>query len=226
MEELKRQKEMLIEHLVSIGVIRSKHVLEAFRRVPREDFVLEEYRYEAYSDRPLPTLRGQTMSAPHMNAILLEELELMQGHRVLEVGTGTGYQAALIAEIVGEEGLVVTIERIKSLYEIAKKNLSRYRNVIVLRADGLEGCERYKPYDRILIATTVEEIPKKLLEQLKPGGVMVLPIYRGFRDERLVKVRKDFSGRIKKEYLMPVAFVHAKRGKEERKITLLFFLPR
>ena len=212
------RKRELLERYEKHGIVRSEEVKKAFLKVPREEFVLDPYKPYAYDDRPLPTLRGQTMSAPHMHLILLEALELRRGMKVLEVGTGTGYQAALIAEIVGPEGKVITIERIRELAKIAEENLKRlgYKNVKVIRGDGLKGYPPEAPYDRILITAAVKEIPKALIEQLKPTGILVAPVIEDYRNQRLIRIRKTPEGRIKKERLMPVLFVEAREGIEKR----------
>ena len=216
-EYLERRKRELLERYIRTGIVKSEDVIRAFLKVPREEFVLPNYKMYAYDDTPLPTVKGQTISAPHMALILLEALDLKPGMKVLEVGTGTGYQAALMAEIVGEKGLVVTIERIKELAEIARKNLERlgYKNVIVVWGDGLKGYPKYAPYDRILLATAVEEIPKELREQLKVGGKLVAPVIeRGLRGQSLMVFEKTPEG-IRKKKLMDVIFVVAKEGVEE-----------
>jgi len=180
------KREQLIENLRKEGIIRSEKVEKAFRRVPRELFVPEEYREYAYFDEPLPIGYGQTISAPHMVAIMTEELSFEIGWRVLEVGTGSGYQSAIIAEIVApsEEprerwGHVFTVERIKPLAEKARENLKRAgygERVTVLVGDGSLGYPEASPYDGIIVTAAAPRIPEALIEQLKPGGRLVIPV--------------------------------------------------
>jgi len=180
------KKEQLIENLKKEGIIRSEKVEKAFRRVPRELFVPEEYREYAYFDEPLPIGYGQTISAPHMVAIMTEELNPEIGWRVLEVGTGSGYQSAIIAEIVApsEEprerwGHVFTVERIKPLAERARENLKRAgygERVTVLVGDGSLGYPEASPYDGIIVTAAAPKVPEALIEQLRPGGRLVIPV--------------------------------------------------
>ncbi|AAB91197.1 protein-L-isoaspartate O-methyltransferase [Archaeoglobus fulgidus] len=169
----------------------SEKVYNAIKKVPRHLFVPERYRTMAYVDTPLPIGYGQTISAPHMVAIMCELLDLREGERVLEIGTGCGYHAAVTAEIVGKRGLVVSVERIPELAEIAKRNLSAlgYENVVVIVGDGSLGYEPMAPYDKIYVTASAPDIPKPLLEQLKIGGKMVIPI--GETTQFLYVVERD-----------------------------------
>lgn len=183
----------------------SEKVYNAIRRVPRHLFVPERYRSEAYVDVPLPIGFGQTISAPHMVGIMCELLELKEGEKVLEVGTGCGYHAAVTAEIVGKSGLVITIERIPELAEMAKNNLSLlgYDNVVVIVGDGSAGYPEMAPYDKIYVTAAAPEVPEPLLEQLKNGGKMVIPI--GETYQMLYVIEKD--GEIRKRSWGAVRFV-------------------
>ncbi|MEM0350362.1 MAG: protein-L-isoaspartate O-methyltransferase [Archaeoglobaceae archaeon] len=156
----------------------SEKVYNAIKKVPRHLFVPERYRNEAYVDTPLPIGYGQTISAPHMVAIMCELLDLREGEKVLEIGTGCGYHAAVTAEIVGKSGLVVSIERIPELAEMAKRNLSSlgYDNVLVIVGDGSLGYPEMAPYDKIYVTAAAPDIPRPLIEQLKTGGKMVIPV--------------------------------------------------
>ncbi len=215
-EELLRRKKRLLEALRAEGIIRSERVYKAMMRVPREEFVPEHLRCHAYDDNPLPIGYGQTISAPHMVAMMCEEAQLEPGHKVLEVGTGSGYHAAVIAEIVAPSdeprekwGRVITIERIPELAERARKTLERLGygdRVKVVVGDGSKGYPEEAPYDRIIVTAAAPDIPKPLIEQLKPGGIMVIPI--GDRVmQHLYVVRKKRDGSIEARPVTPCLFV-------------------
>lgn len=172
------EREELIERLIRWGYLSKPEVIRAFRSVLRHEFVPPHLREYAYLDQPLPIGHGQTISAPSMIAIMLESLDLEPGHSALEIGTGSGYNAALLAEIVGEEGKVVSLEIIAELAEFGRSNLRRmgYGRVQVLVRDGARGYEEEGPWDRILVTACAPEMPKPLLEQLKVGGKIGAPI--------------------------------------------------
>lgn len=185
----------------------SDRVYKAIKKVPRHLFVPERYKTEAYVDTPLPIGYGQTISAPHMVAIMCELLDLQEGDNVLEVGTGCGYHAAVVAELVGKKGKVISIEYISELAEVAKANLSAlgYDNVVIIVGDGSKGYEPEAPYDKIYVTASAPDIPKPLIEQLKPGGKMVIPV--GDTVQWLLIVEKDEKGDIKKKNWGSVRFV-------------------
>jgi len=176
-------------------------------RVPRHKFVPEYAQSTAYIDTPLEIGNGQTISAPHMVAIMCELLELSEGNKVLEIGAGSGYNAAVMAELVGKKGRIYTVERIEPLVNFARKNLEKtgYENVTVLLEDGSMGYSKYAPYDRITVTCAAPDIPEPLLEQLKPGGIMVIPV--GTHSQELIRVKKDSEGKIHKEREGGVIFV-------------------
>ncbi|NWF96104.1 MAG: protein-L-isoaspartate(D-aspartate) O-methyltransferase [Candidatus Thorarchaeota archaeon] len=212
---LAKEKEHLIQRLKASGYLRSEDVERDMRRVPREEFVLPEMRDEAYRDTPLPLFHGQTISAPHMCAIMCEGLGLKVGLTVLEVGTGSGYHAALCAEIVSPEGAskpghVYTVEIVKPLVDFATANLSRcgYKErVTVIHGDGGKGLEEKAPFDRILVAAAAPDIPRPLIQQLRPGGILLIPVGpRGFYQE-LLFVEKDLDSRVTRKNWGGVAFV-------------------
>jgi len=184
----------------------SEKVSKAMLKVPRHVFI-PEYASEAYNDYPLPIGYEQTISAPHMVAIMCELLDLKEGEKVLEVGTGSGYHAAVVAEIVGEKGKVISIERIPELAERAKRTLESLgiKNVNVIVGDGSKGYEEEAPYDKIYVTAAAPDIPKSLIEQLKNGGKMVIPI--GDYVQYLYVVEKDKTGKITKKNWGPVRFV-------------------
>lgn len=196
------RKERLIESLRNYV---SDRVVEAMSRVPRELFVPEELRPMAYEDRPLPIGHGQTISAPHMVAIMCDLLDLQEGMKVLEVGGGCGYHAAVMAELVGPSGHVYSVERIPELVEVARRNLEKagYRNVSMILGDGTLGYGEQAPYDRISVAASAPDIPEPLKEQLRPGGRMVIPV--GSYSQDLLVVTKNHEIRV--ERAMGVVFV-------------------
>ena len=202
-------KEELIRKLVLEGYIRRKEVEEAFRRVPREEFVPDELRHVAYEDRPLPIGHGQTISAPHMVAYMVEAAEIGRGDKVLEVGTGSGYHAAIMAELVGPEGHVYTIERVKELAEAAAERLARLGysdRVTVYLGDGSKGLPEQAPFDKIVVTAAAKGVPKELIEQLKEGGIMVIPVEEAPGYQVLYRIKKEKGGKIKIEKLLPVMY--------------------
>lgn len=176
--DYEESRQRLIDALARHGV--SGAVLAAMLRVKRHLFVPPHLREQAYSDYPLPIGEGQTISAPHMVALMCDYLDLEQGEQVLEIGAGSGYHAAVIAELLGEAGRVYSIERIPWLVDFAQQNLARagYRNVTVHQGDGTLGFPEQAPYDKISVTCAAPDLPHPLLEQLKPGGRMVIPIGR------------------------------------------------
>lgn len=185
-----------MEKLKLEGIIRSKEIEDAFLKVPRELFVWPRHKSEAYFDTPLPLGNtGQTISAPHMVAIMLEELKISSGMKVLEIGTGSGYNAALLAELVKPDGEVITIERLEELIEFASKKLKEagYSEIVkIVHGDGTLG---YPPratneiYDRIIVTAAAPKPPRYLISQLKDGGIMLIPIgTRGYQE--LIRIYK------------------------------------
>ncbi|NOY10636.1 MAG: protein-L-isoaspartate(D-aspartate) O-methyltransferase [Archaeoglobi archaeon] len=206
MDEYFERRKRMVERLKDELKISEK-VAKAMLEVPRHLFVPPHMRREAYNDYPLPIGYGQTISAPHMVAIMCDLLDLKEGERVLEVGTGSGYHAAVVSRIVGEEGLVVTVERIPELAETAKKIYESlgYDNIKVVVGDGSVGYEELAPYDKIYVTASAPKIPVKLLAQLKNGGRMVIPV--GDFVQHLYVVDKDEYGRVKKRSWGAVRFV-------------------
>jgi protein-L-isoaspartate(D-aspartate) O-methyltransferase len=187
--------------------ISEEKVRKAMLRVPRHKFVPEYERKEAYIDEPIEIGYGQTISAPHMVAIMCELLELSEGHKVLEIGSGSGYNAAVMGELVGKSGHVYTVERIEPLVHFARENLKEtgYNNVTVILEDGSMGYSRYAPYDRIIVTCAAPRIPEPLLEQLKPGGILVIPV--GNYSQELIRIKKNSESKIHKEKKGGVVFV-------------------
>ncbi len=200
------QKSRLLEYWKKNFRFREAE-LEAFEEVDRALFVPESIRELAYQDTPLPLLRGKTISQPTTVMIMTNLLELEPGERVFEVGTGSGYQAAIIAKIVGEKGKVITTEIIPELVGFAKQNLKRagIRNVEVHELDGSKGMIREAPFDKIIITAACKEFPKPLIEQLKAGGIIVAPV--GNREEQeMVRGVKQKDGKLSLEFLGPFVF--------------------
>ncbi|AEK18994.1 protein-L-isoaspartate O-methyltransferase [Methanococcus maripaludis] len=196
----------VIENLISRGYIKKQSVIDALLSVPRHKFISKSMERYAYVDGPLEIGYGQTISAIHMVGIMCEELDLDEGQNVLEVGTGSGYHAAVVSEIVGESGKVTTIERIPELFENSKKTLSElgYNNVEVVLGDGTKGYLENAPYDRIYVTASGPEVPKALFEQLNDGGILLAPV--GAHFQTLMRYTK-INGSISKEKLLEVAFV-------------------
>ena len=194
------RKKAMVRRLKSAGYIKTAEVERAMEAVPRELFLPADMIDEAYVDSPQPIGRGQTISAPHMVAIMSEELELAPGQKVLEIGGGSGYHAAVTAELVKPDGRVFTIERIPDLVEAARSNLTRagYSGLVeVVLGDGSKGLPEKAPFDRIFVACGAPDVPSPLVGQLAEKGVMLVPA--GSRScQDLIKVRKR-NGRISHE---------------------------
>jgi protein-L-isoaspartate(D-aspartate) O-methyltransferase len=181
-------------------------VLDAIRTVPRHEFVPPHRQSEAYANRPLPIGHGQTISQPSLVAVMTDLLHVDRDSRVLEIGTGSGYQAAVLAALVQH---VYSIEIIPALAEVARERLQRlgYTNTTVRTGDGYYGLEAHAPFDAIIVTAAASHIPPPLLRQLKPGGRMVIPVGSSFLTQHLMLVHKDQEGRVKTRQVLPVAFV-------------------
>ncbi len=172
------QRERLVNDLSRNGYIRTESVKKAFLSVPRDVFVPGFLKRYSYVDTPLDIGQGQTISAPHMVAIMCEALDIKKGQRILEVGAGSGYHAAIVAHLIGETGTVYTIERFESLVKKAKENLKQIgcTNVIVETGDGSCGLPCYQPYNRIYVTCAAPCIPQPLIDQLGDSGKLLIPI--------------------------------------------------
>lgn len=202
----------LVRDLINQGVITSEVVERAMLTVPREEFLPNYLRLYAYEDYPLEVMYGQTISAPHMVAMMCELLNLKPGVKVLEVGTGTGYHAAVVAEAMGRKGQVYTMEYYPGLALYAVQNLARLGYLDVVRVfigDGSKGLPQYAPFDRILVTAAAPKVPPKLIEQLSDDGIMVIPLEEGRIHQVLYVVTKE-GGSVKMKPIIYVSFVKMK----------------
>jgi protein-L-isoaspartate(D-aspartate) O-methyltransferase len=205
-EELEARKQRMVsEHLMARG-IRDPAVLKAMREVPREAFLPPVMKRFAYDDGPLPIEAGQTISQPFMVAYMIEALELSGKERVLEIGTGSGYAAAVLSRCAAE---VFTVERLPVLAESAGIRLQAlgYRNVLVKLGDGTLGWQDHAPYHAIVVTAGAPEVPGELLEQLSPQGRLVIPVGPTPHLQTLVRMRRIAEDKFQREELCPVRFV-------------------
>ncbi len=169
----------LVDFLKRSGVLYDEDVERAMRAVDRKLFVPAERARAAYEDTPIPTAHGQTISAPHMVAIMTQHLAPSMGMNVLEIGAGSGYQAAILSEMVGEFGHITAIERVPELARLSKQRLSGYGNIDVVTGDGSKGYPQKAPFDRIVVSCAATKAPRALLGQLSDSGRMLVPINHG-----------------------------------------------
>ena len=196
----------LIDQMKASGYLRSGEVEQALREVRREDFIPVNKKEWAYLDRPLEIEKGQTISQPSTVVVMLEALKVGPGQKILEIGTGSGWQAGLLSKLVGKEGQVFTMERIHSLHESSKLKLKNYANVFVVLGDGTLGLPKQAPFDRIIVTAAAPEIPDPLREQLKVGGVMVIPLGDKYTQQVQI-ITKPREGVIERKALGLFAFV-------------------
>ena len=201
-------KERLINELIDYGYLKTPAIISAFRKVPRENFVEKELIKQAYVNEPLPIRDGQTISQPLTVAAMTEALKPISGMKILEFGAGSGYQAAILAEIV-KPAKIITLERKLLLADFAKNNLEKsgIKNVAVIYGDGADGWAEEAPYDRIIVTASAREIPAVLINQLADHGRMVIPV-----GDEMILIEKNSE--IKKTFLGNYAFVPLLKGKE------------
>ena len=201
-----RLRKLMIKNQLQSRGIRDDAVLEVMRSVERHNFVPENYRDRAYSDGPLPIGHGQTISQPYIVAFMTEQLQVSSQHKILEIGTGSGYQAAILGELAKH---VFTIEIIPELAEGAKNILNHlsYKNITVRAGDGYKGWPEEAPFERIMVTAAPAEVPQTLVDQLAPGGRMILPVGAQFLVQYLWVIEKDDQGTVTKEKILPVRFV-------------------
>lgn len=205
--DFRRQRRDMVKNQLMRRGINDPLVLAAMGSVPRESFVSTEYHHLAYKDSPLPIGYGQTISQPYIVAYMIQAMEIQNPAEasVLEIGTGLGYEAAVLSKFTRH---VYTVERVPELAAQAEQNLLalNYTNISVSRGDGGYGWQKYAPYDAIIVAAASPEIPPPLVAQLKPGALLVIPVGKPGK-QKLWRVRRTFGNRILREPLIPVAFV-------------------
>ena len=199
-------RERMVERQIAARGIRDPMILDAFRHVPREEFVSSQYVRQVYGDHPLPIEAGQTISQPYIVALMIEAAGIEPGDRVLEVGAGSGYAAAVMSRIAAE---VIAIERKPELAAIATERMQRlgHDNVTIVLGDGTRGCPEHAPFDAILAAASGSHVPQPLVDQLVEGGRLVMPVGSQAWAQQLVKITKLADGRTEREDLGGVRFV-------------------
>jgi len=200
------EREAMVERQLKRRGIAERHILDAFMAVPREEFVSGEYAHLAYGDHPLPIEAGQTISQPYIVALMIQAAAIRASDKVLEVGAGSGYAAAVISRIAGK---VIGIERQCELVSIASERMLRlgYANVHIAEGDGTRGWPKEAPFDAILAAASGSHVPKALIEQLADGGRIVMPLGSPGGIQELIKVSKGSGGELNRENLGAVRFV-------------------
>lgn len=213
MADFSKRREQMIQRYLRAGYIKSDSMAEAVRRVPREEFMDPAYVDYAYVDKPFPIPGDgkQTISAPYMYPVFYEPLNLVKGNRVLEIGAGSGYGAALARQLVGSTGLVVSIEINETTFGFARENLDRtgYGDVVLVHGDGSLGYPEEAPYDAICVTAACPAIPRPLIEQLGALGRLMAPVGGSYSiyGQDLVLLEKDADGVIDERILMKVSYV-------------------
>ena len=213
-KEMTDQRERMVDRQIERRGIENPRVLQALRDVKRHLFVEPEDVTSAYEDHPLPIGHGQTISQPYIVALMTEVIDPQPADRVLEIGTGSGYQAAVLSRLVEH---VFTIEIVEALGEAAQTRLKNlgYQNVSVKVGDGYKGWPEHAPFDKIVVTAAPPEVPQALVDQLAPGGCMVVPVGTTFQE--LLLVEKSKGGEISKRVITGVRFVPMVKGKDETK---------
>jgi protein-L-isoaspartate(D-aspartate) O-methyltransferase len=214
-DHFKNQRELMVENQLAQRGIKDKSVLEAMRKVPRHLLVPEKVRKYAYDDMPLPIGEGQTISQPYIVALMTELIKPQKNMKVLEIGTGSGYQAAVLAEIVEE---VYTIEIFEGLGLRAERDLKSlgYKNIQVRIGDGYKGWPEAAPFDAIIVTAAPEQIPQPLIDQLAEGGRMIIPVGEEGKIQQLILGEK-IKGKFKTRYISSVRFVPFLRDKNSHR---------
>lgn len=206
--------EQLVKEVLVPGGITDERVLSAIRNTPRHEFVTANLRDQAYQDRALPIGASQTISSPYIVAVMTQELDTAAAHKVLEIGTGSGYQAAVLSPLVDK---VYSIEIVPELGQQAKRVLATlgYSNVFTKVGDGFKGWEEHAPFDRIIVTCSPEDVPQPLVDQLADGGMMVIPV--GERYQQMLVLMRKKDGKLEKEALRPTLFVPMTGAAEEQR---------
>ena len=206
MTDFASEREAMVERQLRRRGITEPDILDAFRAVPREAFVSDRHAHLAYGDHPLPIEANQTISQPYIVALMIQAAGIRRGDKVLEIGAGSGYAAAVISRIAGR---VIGIERQHDLVEVARERLKRlgFDNVEIVEGDGTKGCRDHAPFDAILAAASGSHVPRPLVEQLAPDGCIVMPVGEPGWVQELVKVTKQENGVLRQENLGGVRFV-------------------
>lgn len=201
------ENDKLIEGIRCLEYLKSKSIEEALRKYKREFFVPESMKHMAYRDFPLSIGFNQTISQPSTVVVMTEALDVKKGQKVLEIGTGSGWQSAILSYLVGDAGKVYTIEIVEELAKFAESNIKKLgiKNVEVFAKDGSEGLKEKAPFDRIIVTAAAPDVPKPLLEQLKDGGIMVIPIGNIYLQEMYVV--KKFKDNVEKNSIGSFMFV-------------------
>lgn len=198
----------LIENLKSLGVLKTPRIIEAFSENDRKKFIPKTYQDDAYLDVPLQIGSGQTISQPYTVALMMEFLDPRPGHKILDIGFGSGWTTAILAHIVGAKGRVYGLEIVKEIFELGEKNLKKlnYQNIELINKSGREGLSDAAPFDRILVSAAAEDIPEKLKNQLAIGGIMVIPVGSEFSCS-LIRLEKKSASKFETESYPGFAFV-------------------
>jgi len=206
-------RERMVREQIEARDVRDPAVLRAMRAIPRHLFVPREMRSMAYLDQPLPIGSEQTISQPYIVALMTESLQTARTHRVLEIGTGSGYQAAVLSELAGRVYSMEIVPELASRSAALLKELG-YSNVTVRLGDGYLGWPEQAPFDRIILTAAPSEVPATLLSQLKPGGRLVAPVGSTPSSQELVLIEKGADGKIRRRPILPVMFVPMVQGKQ------------
>jgi protein-L-isoaspartate(D-aspartate) O-methyltransferase len=208
------RREAMVRNDIAGRGVTHPGVLRVMRTTPRHLFVPLESREQAYNDHPLAIGHGQTISQPYIVAFMTELLEPARSQKVLEIGTGSGYQTAVLSPLVGH---VYSIEIVPELARDSAALLAKlgHKNVTVRHGDGYQGWQEHAPFDRIILTAAPPDVPPKLIEQLKPGGKLVAPVGRGF-GQQLIVIDKDRAGKLKRREVLPVRFVPMVPGPERK----------
>jgi protein-L-isoaspartate(D-aspartate) O-methyltransferase len=211
--DLAAQRQRMVEQQLKPRGIKDEHVLAAMAKVPREEFVPADVRRSAYEDGPLPIGYDQTISQPYVVAFMTEQLRPKRSDRVLEIGSGSGYQAAILGELVAE---VYTIEIVEPLAKSAEATLQRlgYNNVHIKVGDGYKGWPQEAPFDAIIVTCAPEKVPQPLVDQLKDGGRMIIPVGERFAQQLYLLEKKN--GQLKESVTLPVRFVPMLREAQKK----------